>query len=173
MQRPGRLHISWKDENTLQIDADAGTQTRLLHFDQTPRPQPAVNKLAGILGRAMASSKSRPRRSAHSAARRIAEVVTTKMKPGYIRKNGVPYSENAVLTEYMNILTGTAGGRLLVCHGIGRRPGVSQPAFPQDLHLQEGRRRVWLGSDTLLAQMKTFGDSLIIGAGTHATVPAQ
>src|SRR5580698_3941576 len=36
MQRPGRLHISWKDENTLQIDADAGTQTRLLHFDQSP-----------------------------------------------------------------------------------------------------------------------------------------
>jgi hypothetical protein len=27
-------------------------------------------------------------------------VVTTHMKPGYLRKNGVPYSGNAVLTEY-------------------------------------------------------------------------
>jgi hypothetical protein len=33
-------------------------------------------------------------------------VVTTKMRPGYIRKNGVPYSANAVLTEYMNIVSG-------------------------------------------------------------------
>ena len=29
-------------------------------------------------------------------------VVTTNMKAGYLRKNGVPYSENAVLTEYIN-----------------------------------------------------------------------
>src|SRR2546425_6834583 len=32
MRVPGRLHATWRDENTLQIDADAGTQTRLLHF---------------------------------------------------------------------------------------------------------------------------------------------
>ena len=32
LQRPGRLHITWADDNTLRIDADAGTQTRLLHF---------------------------------------------------------------------------------------------------------------------------------------------
>jgi hypothetical protein len=31
------------------------------------------------------------------------------MKPGYIRKNGVPYSAKAVLTEYMNIVTGQQG----------------------------------------------------------------
>jgi hypothetical protein len=37
MQRPGRLHMAWKDENTLQIDADAGTQTRVLHFGQRNR----------------------------------------------------------------------------------------------------------------------------------------
>jgi len=28
--------------------------------------------------------------------------VTTRMKAGYLRKNGVPYSENTVLTEYFN-----------------------------------------------------------------------
>ncbi len=30
------------------------------------------------------------------------KVVTTQMRAGYLRKNGVPYSENAVLTEYFN-----------------------------------------------------------------------
>src|ERR1700722_16009589 len=36
MQRPGRLHISWKNDNALRIDADSGTQMRLLHFGPPP-----------------------------------------------------------------------------------------------------------------------------------------
>src|ERR1700733_5563 len=32
MRVPGRLHITWADDNTLRIETDAGTQTRLLHF---------------------------------------------------------------------------------------------------------------------------------------------
>src|SRR5438093_4783865 len=32
MRVPGRLHVTWQDDNTLRIDTDAGTQTRLLHF---------------------------------------------------------------------------------------------------------------------------------------------
>ena len=33
MRVPGRLHVTWADATTLQIDTDAGTQTRLLRFD--------------------------------------------------------------------------------------------------------------------------------------------
>src|SRR6478609_4647794 len=36
MQRAGRLHISWENDTTLRMDADAGTQTRLVHFGTTP-----------------------------------------------------------------------------------------------------------------------------------------
>ena len=32
MRVPGRVHISWADENTLKVETDAGTQTRLFHF---------------------------------------------------------------------------------------------------------------------------------------------
>ncbi len=108
MQRPGRLHISWKDENTLQIDADAGTQTRLLHFAQATPPGRDTSDTSWQ-GYSVAQWQVRnPGRGAPPAPPRDGslKVVTTKMKPGYIRKNGVPYSENAVLTEYMNILTG-------------------------------------------------------------------
>ena len=35
------------------------------------------------------------------------------MLPGYIRKNGVPYSGNAVLTEYVNRLAGQVGDSYL------------------------------------------------------------
>ena len=32
MRLPTRLHITWQDDNTLKVETDAGTQTRLLHF---------------------------------------------------------------------------------------------------------------------------------------------
>src|SRR5262245_48903072 len=36
MRRPGRLHITWQDDNTLRIETDEGTQTRLFHLDGKP-----------------------------------------------------------------------------------------------------------------------------------------
>ena len=41
-----------------------------------------------------------------SAQRRVGQlkVVTMRMSPGYLRKNGVPYSAKAVLTEYVTLL---------------------------------------------------------------------
>src|SRR5947209_2090485 len=36
MTLPARLHITWQDENALRMDIDAGTQTRLFHFDRIP-----------------------------------------------------------------------------------------------------------------------------------------
>src|SRR4051812_9292809 len=35
---PGRLNITWADDNTLQLDMDAGKQTRLLRFSATQAP---------------------------------------------------------------------------------------------------------------------------------------
>jgi hypothetical protein len=120
MQRPGRLHIAWKDESTLQVDADAGTQTRLLHFAQMAAPADATwqghsGAQWQVRGRALldlggigfvpGGGPAVPARGQSGSLK----VVTTKMRPGYIRKNGVPYSGNAVLTEYMNVLAGQQG----------------------------------------------------------------
>ena len=41
-------------------------------------------------------------------------VVTTNMRAGYLRKNGVPYSENARVTEYFDIAPQPGGAPLLV-----------------------------------------------------------
>jgi hypothetical protein len=122
MQRPGRLHISWEDPATLRIDADAGTQTRLLHFAAPPADkgtpswqgysfaqwQVPGGVLMDLGGQGFVFGGGRGRGGASPKTGSL-KVITTNMKPGYLRKNGVPYSANAVLTEYFNLLTGADG----------------------------------------------------------------
>src|SRR3974390_3071392 len=33
MRLPTRLHITWQDNNTMKVETDEGTQTRLFHFE--------------------------------------------------------------------------------------------------------------------------------------------
>src|SRR5438105_3143104 len=51
MRVPGRLHITWSDDNTIKVETDAGTQTRLFHFGATPPP----NESASLQGYSVAS----------------------------------------------------------------------------------------------------------------------
>ncbi len=109
MRRPGRLHITWQDDNTLRIDTDEGTQTRLLHFDEKP-PASAERTWQGY---SAANWEKAPRGTgtpapALGAVRqglqgRSLEVVTTQLRPGYLRKNGAPYSANAVVREFYDL----------------------------------------------------------------------
>ncbi len=106
MHLPVRLHISWEDDHTLEIDTDAGMQKRLLHFDGS-------KWTGGELewqGDSVASWEKQPQGQGFGMPPRVPstpnagsmKVVTTHMRPGYLRKNGVPYSGNAVLTEYFD-----------------------------------------------------------------------
>jgi hypothetical protein len=105
MRVPGRLHITWQDPNTLKIEFDAGTQTRLLHFGTST---PATGR--SLQGFSVATWESGPPAQAGAGsfgsfsggASGGLKAVTTQMSPGYLRKNGVPYSSNAVLTEYFD-----------------------------------------------------------------------
>ena len=51
------------------------------------------------------------------------KVVTTNMKAGYLRKNGVPYSEKAIVTEYFNRTDETYGNTLYGRHDHRRGSG--------------------------------------------------
>ena len=42
------------------------------------------------------------------------KVVTTQLRAGYLRKNGVPYSENALLTEYFSRVSAVGNDYLTV-----------------------------------------------------------
>ncbi len=108
MRIPERLHITWADDNTLQIETDAGMQKRLFHFNGSKwnggQPQLQGDSVAKwekevqFPGEGGATyGGPRPGKGGDLL------VTTTHMRPGYLRKNGVPYSENAVLTEYYNV----------------------------------------------------------------------
>ena len=98
MRVPGRLHITWQNETTLKVDTDAGTQTRLFHFGAAPAPG-----AASWQGHSLARWEYGPGRG--TARGGNLKVVTTNLRPGYLRKNGPPYSAGATVTEYYDINT--------------------------------------------------------------------
>ncbi len=115
MRIPGRMSISWQDGNTLKGEFDAGTQARVLKFtagapsgEKTWQGDSAAawdgvvggGRGGGVIqggGIAVAGGGGPfvPRGGS-------LKVVTTNMRPGYLRKNGVPYSDAMVLTEYFD-----------------------------------------------------------------------
>jgi hypothetical protein len=106
---PGRVRVSWQDDQTLKIEIDAGTQTRLLRFNAPPTPSEAPS----LQGYSVASWE-RPVAGRPTGftipvfsgnvgrAGRSLEVTTTNLTPGYYRKNGPPYSTSASVQEYFD-----------------------------------------------------------------------
>ena len=120
MRVPERLHITWQDDQTLKIETDAGTQTRTFYFAE-PRGQggdwQGVSKATWDLGPdfGVEPTKFDPRFGSQSKiAGGSLKVVTTKLRPGYLRKNGIPYSANAVVTEYYDRVVTRNGDVYLV-----------------------------------------------------------
>ncbi len=97
MRVPGRAHITWEDDNTLRLDMDSGSQTRLFHFGDF---EPASEETWQGNSVATWEFTGGTRRRAPTGGN--LKVVTTGMRMGYLRWNGVPYSEDAVITEYFD-----------------------------------------------------------------------
>ena len=138
MRQPGRLHVTWQDDATLRVDFDAGTQTRLLHFDEPASPPedktwqghsvaewerppegrgnaPVRAQIGNDAGPIAPGGGGRGQRGGPALPSTINQggslkVVTTGFREGYLRKNGVPYSEEASITEYFHRLPRHANG---------------------------------------------------------------
>lgn len=104
MRIPEHLHVTWQDEQTLKIEADAGQQTRLLHFVRSDADQGQKS----LQGYSVAQWEfQRPPGRAAATARPIwgaLKVTTTDLTAGYLRKNGIPYSEQTQLQEYFDLV---------------------------------------------------------------------
>jgi hypothetical protein len=136
MRVPGRLRITWQDDNTLKIETDAGTQTRLLHFGDAQPPagdagwqgySAATWEYAGGGGRG---------RGAQPPRGGSLKVVTTHARPGYLRKNGIPYSDKAVLTEYFDRVTEPDGRTYLIVESTLEDPVYLNGPFLTSTHFK-------------------------------------
>jgi hypothetical protein len=104
---PGRLHMTWQDDQTLRMDVDAGKQTRVFHFGNWKPPSGGPHT---IQGDSVAVWEGGGRGATDGAMK----VTTTNLKAGFLRKNGVPYSEDTTVTEYYELIAMPDGTPLLV-----------------------------------------------------------
>jgi len=161
---PTRLQVSWVDDSTMKLDWDLGTQSRLVYFDKSKRPEGAPSYQGHAIGEwidlpaaggrgggggggggaaaAPAAGAAAPagaapappaggraggapaqagggrgggRGAAAPAARAGGlKIVTTNLKAQYLRQNGVPISEKAVVTEFLDIVPAPDGSQWLV-----------------------------------------------------------
>ena len=99
MAVPTRLRITWQDASTLKVETDAGTQTRLFYFGDKRPPRGAPT----WQGESIARWERPPAARGAASKAGSLKVVTSHLRPGYLRKNGVPYGADAVLTEYWDV----------------------------------------------------------------------
>ncbi len=127
MRLPTRLHITWDGETAFKVETDAGTQTRMLKFGPAPasaEPSLQGTSVATWEGLAAAGRGG----GAPPAPRGSLKVITTNLKPGYLRKNGVPSSEKAVVTEDYDVVTEPDGVQYLILQTVVTDPTyLTQP----------------------------------------------
>lgn len=128
MRMPLRIHVTWQDAQTLKIETDAGQQTRLLHFDASKAPT-----TASLQGRSVAqwentSGRGRggPGGGGPGGGRGgppppptappfgTLKVTTDLLTPAWLRRNGAPYSDAAVVEEYFDNIDSTNKDKWLI-----------------------------------------------------------
>jgi hypothetical protein len=150
MRQPGRIHITWVDDNTLKADFEAGTQTRTLNFRA-----PAVAASPSWQGQSVANwQKQRQARGMGGGGAfpfvgptqpgqgGTLEVVTTNLRPGYLFKNGVPYSANTKMTEYFDVMPFPDGTPWLVVTAIIEDPTYLAQPYIVSTHFKKEREPV-------------------------------
>lgn len=131
LRLPLRIHITWQDASTLKLETDSGQQTRLFLF--APPAGPAGERT--WQGRSIARWFKQTQLEGlgfggrgGSLAGGNLRVTTTNMRAGYLRKNGVPYSENTVLREYFDLTNERDGSTWFVVTTIVEDPTyLTQP----------------------------------------------
>jgi hypothetical protein len=115
MRQPTRIRIAWQDSDTLELEFDAGRQVRRLEF--VPQP-PAETSLQGYSeAQWFRQPQSRGVLGGRTPTQGGSLVVrTTQLAGGYLRPNGVPFSERTTVKEFFSTFTlpGDAGSWLVV-----------------------------------------------------------
>jgi hypothetical protein len=142
LRMPTRLHITWESDNVLKVETDAGQQTRRLLFDKS-RPAPTARSLQGF----SLAEWERPARGGGGRGGRggpetgpapgaSLKVMTTRLSGGWLRRNGVPYSEDAVVAEYFDRFATPAGDEWLAVTTMVTDPRYLNQDFVTSSHFK-------------------------------------
>ena len=140
MRIPGRIRISWENDTTLKVETDAGQQTRHFFFDASRRAGPPTLQGLSI------ASWERPQGRGGPAPLSWAplKVVTRNLTAGWLRKNGVPYSANALVTEYYLFHSDPgAGERLTITTIVDDPTYLMQPFITSSDFKKESDSSKW------------------------------
>ncbi len=164
MRMPTRLKISWTGDNVIKIETDAGKQVRNLTFTNvvieqarreigatgggTPRPDAAGPQAENIaVGTLAASPPSLQGASRAEWERSDLKVTTTNHTGGYLRRNGVPYSDKANITEYYYRYAAFGDEWLTVSTVVEDPQYLRQPFLTSSSFKKEPNDSKWAPSD--------------------------
>jgi hypothetical protein len=141
MRLPGRVRVGWEGDATLKVETEAGAQARLFHFTR-----PASPGTPSWQGLSVANWETAAGRRGGLARGGSLRVVTTNLRPGYLRKNGVPYSANAQVTEHYNVVTDDASKDtwLIVTTMVEDPQYLSVPRFVTSSHFKKADAAAWM-----------------------------
>ncbi len=114
------------------MDTDAGKQTRVFHFGDWKAPEGPHT----LQGNSTADWDGRSRGRGGPAMDQF-KVTTTNLKAGFLRKNGVPYSDNAGLVEYYDLVKERNGDQLLVVTSVVTDPMYLRESFVISSHFKK------------------------------------
>jgi hypothetical protein len=134
MRVPGRVHITWDNDTTMKVETDAGQQTRLFVFGEAQTSTGPKNWQGSSTASWEVAGGGRGRGAPTGGS---LKVVTTGMRAGYLRKNGVPYSEKAVVTEYYDRTNEPNGDTWLVVTTIVNDPTYLNQEFITSTHFKK------------------------------------
>ncbi len=119
MRNPQRIRIEWESDASIKLQTDFGEQTRHFYFNR-PAPENTPHTLQGYSEANWDFDEKPPTGFAgfsrnqpdgdHGALR----VRTTHLSAAWLRANGAPVSENATVTEYIDVFTDPVGNDWLV-----------------------------------------------------------
>ena len=143
MRMPTRLRIEWDGDAVLAVQTDAGAQVR--RFEFTPQGDGGAPSLQGHSVASWQRTVPPPGRPpATPPPGGSLKVVTNKLVPGWLRKNGVPYSADTTLTEYYDRFPVPNGGEWLVVTTIVEDPQYLNGRFITSSHFRrETDRSKW------------------------------
>jgi hypothetical protein len=142
LRMPTRLRIRWDGDERLILETDAGRQVRTLELGSPPAPA-----ARSLQGQSVAKWVTPPRPgggpglagaggSGGARAGGYLEVRTTNLTPGWLRRNGVPYSEDAVVTEYFARFAAPNGDEWLMVTTIVDDPRYLTQRFVVSNHFR-------------------------------------